>query len=335
MKIAFLGCGSWGYCLASLLAANGHSIKSWSRDKLLVQRLQAGEDHPSLAGFYPAVGMDFTADLGEVVEGVDLIVEALTAAGVRPVLRQLRAWGKLSELRCPFVITSKGIEQGSGLILPEVVAEVLGEQARCWIALLSGPGFASEVIAGLPTSVVASGWSLDAIQLTCRAFATSSFRIYPNSDLLGVAFGGALKNIIAIACGMADGLNLGHGAKAALMTRGLHEMRKLAIAYGCRSETLYGLAGLGDMALTCSTLLSRNTRFGSLVAQGLAPSAALEKIALVVEGAYCCISARELAQAVQISMPITETVYNILYEGLPVASAVALLMQRAIKEEHL
>lgn len=332
MKIAYLGCGCWGYCLASLLAAKGHEVVSWTTSGSLADRLQAGGDHPALPGYAPPKNLSFTTELSSALEGAELIVESVTSAGLRPVLKKLCTLGTL---RVPFVITSKGIEQGSGLILPQVVIDLCGVEGREFVALLSGPGFAAEVIAGLPTTVVAAAWDSAVMQLVCHTFTTASFRVYPNSDIEGVAYGGALKNIVAIACGISDGLSLGCGAKAALMTRGLHEMRKLAVACGCRAETLNGLSGMGDMSLTCGSMLSRNTRFGGMVAKGHSVEDSLQSIGMVVEGAYTSVSARELSRIKGVSMPITELVYSILYEGLPPFDAVSLLMQRAIKEEHL
>jgi glycerol-3-phosphate dehydrogenase (NAD(P)+) len=233
------------------------------------------------------------------------------------------------------VITSKGIEQNSEKILPEVAVEVLGEEARPLVGILSGPSFASEVIQGLPTSVVASAYNPDDMRLIAETFTNASFRVYPNSDVKGVAFGGALKNIIAIACGISDGMGFGWSAKAALITRGLHEIRKLAVACGCKAETLNGLSGLGDLCLTCTSSLSRNYRYGQKLAKGISPQEAKKEIQMVVEGAYTCLSALQLSQKNQIPMPISETVYNIIYKGMQTKEAVAKLMQRTIKEEHL
>ena len=164
---------------------------------------------------------------------------------------------------------------------------------------------------------------------------SKNFRVYPNADIHGVAYGGALKNIIAIACGISDGLKLGNSSKAALMTRGLHEIRKLAIARGCKAETLNGLSGMGDVSLTCGSLTSRNSRYGYLIAQGLTPKEAEVKIDMVVEGAYTAVSALEIGRQEGIELPITEAIYKIIYENLSPLDAVRTLMQRTIKEEHL
>jgi glycerol-3-phosphate dehydrogenase (NAD(P)+) len=257
----------------------------------------------------------------------------VTSAGLRPVFELVKAHKIQSQ--CPIVITSKGIEQNTGLILPDVVIEVLGEEIRPFVGALSGPSFAQDVIRGLPTSVVASAYDYDVMLTICETFTTPTFRVYPNTDIHGVAFGGALKNIIGIACGIAEGLSLGSSCKAALMTRGLHEIRKLAVAKGCKAETLNGLSGMGDLCLTCNSAVSRNFRFGMFIAEGMSPEEAQKKIGMVVEGVYTCISALQLGEQMGVPMPITELVYKIIYEKMKPSEAVYTLMQRTIKEEHL
>lgn len=332
MKIAYLGAGSWGFCLASLLASKGYEVLCWTTKSDLAQQLNETKEHPFLPGHPSSGNLRFTTDLKAVLDHADMIVESVTSAGLRPVFEKVKAFGTP---KCPIVLTSKGIEQNSALILPEVVVQVLGEEVRPQVAFLSGPSFAQDVVRGLPTAVVAAAYHNDVMMKVCETFTTKTFRVYPNSDIFGVAYGGALKNIIAIACGISEGLGLGYSAKAALMTRGLHEIRKLAVASGCRPETLAGLTGMGDLCMTCGSMVSRNYRFGYLLAQGISPKEAQEKIQMVVEGAYTCKSALQLSSKHHIPMPITETVYKIVYEGMPPSDAVHYLMQRAVKEEHL
>lgn len=332
MRICFLGTGTWGYCLASLLATNGHQVTSWSLDPELVERLASGKEHPFLPGYPPKAGMHFTTDLALALDGAEMIVEAVTSAGFREVLNKVKAH---IDPKVLFVITSKGIEQMSGEILPEVAVEVFGKEFAPYVGILSGPSFAAEVIRGLPTSVVASSYAQEDMRMIAEAFTNKSFRVYPNSDVKGVAFGGALKNIIAIACGVSDGLGLGNSTKAALITRGLHEIRKLAIANGCKAETINGLSGLGDLCLTCSSPLSRNYSFGALLAKGNSPQDSKSQIRMVVEGAYTCVSALQLSRKSDVPMPITEVVHKLIYEGVDCKEAVRMLMERPIKEEHL
>lgn len=332
-KIGYLGMGAWGYCLASLLAAKGDDeLVCWTTKPDLAQHLTETREHPLLPGHRSKGKMIFTTDMAYVLHDASMIIESVTSAGLRPVFEQVRSLGLPL---CPIIITSKGIEQDTGRILPEVVIEVLGEEFRPLIGFLSGPSFAQEVIRGLPTSVVGTGFSPEVIQTVCETFATPTFRIYPNTDILGVGFGGALKNIIAIACGISEGLALGSSSKAALMTRGLHEIRKLAVACGCKPETINGLAGMGDLCLTCSSTMSRNFRFGILLAQGVPTETAQKRIGMVVEGAYTCVSALQLSRQYQIDLPIAEAVYQIIYRSLRPIDAVSALMQRTIKEEHL
>ncbi|PJD94170.1 MAG: glycerol-3-phosphate dehydrogenase [Parachlamydia sp.] len=332
MKIGYLGMGAWGFCLASLLASKGYELLCWTTKPDLAQRLTQTREHPSLPGYIAKGDLRFTTDLEAVLSHAELLVESVTSAGLRPVLEQVKTYTKTPH---PLVMTSKGIEQGSGLILPDVAIEVFGADVKPLVGFLSGPSFAQEVIRQLPTSVVCSAYDQNLLMSICHVFTTPNFRVYPNTDMHGVAYGGALKNIIAIACGICEGLGLGASSKAALMTRGLHEIRKLAVAQGCKAETLNGLSGMGDLFLTCSSLMSRNFRFGFLLTQGLKPEEAQQKIGMVVEGAYTCVSALELSKKLNISMPVTKIVHEIIYKEMKPQVAVNALMERAVKEEHL
>jgi glycerol-3-phosphate dehydrogenase (NAD(P)+) len=332
MKIGYLGIGAWGYCLAHLLASKGYKVVSWSIDKDLVDHLEEKREHPKMLGHAAPPSLSFTTDLKEVLTGKDLIVEGVTSAGIRQVFQNVK---KTHMPKCPIVLTSKGIEQNTGLLLSEVLLEVLGEESRDQIGCLSGPSLAEEVLRGLPTSVVCSAYNPSVMGIIHEAFSTPTFRVYPNPDINGVELGGALKNIIAIACGAADGLGFGDNAKAALMTRGLHEIRKLATLKGGKPETFNGLAGMGDLCVTCLSTLSRNYRFGNLIAGGMPADQAKEKIGMVVEGAYTCLSAIQLSRKAGIELPITEAIYRVLYEEMSPHNAVKLLLQRITKEESI
>ncbi len=332
MKIGFLGAGAWGFALAALLASKGHRVVSWTLFPEHAAMLERTKQHPMLPGSKGYATQHFTTDLEETLQDNDLLVESVTSAGMRQVFNKVQ---QIKTPECPIVITSKGIEQNTGLILSEVVCEVLGQHIRPQVGAISGPSYATEVVKGLPTSVVGSAYHPQVMELICTTFNTDTFRVYPNSDMLGTSYGGALKNIIAIACGIAEGLGLGFSARAALMTRGLHEIRKLTVAKGGKIETLYGLSGMGDLCVTCSSPTSRNFKFGLLLTQGKTPEQAKEEIGMVVEGAYTCVSALQLSRALHVPMPITETVHQVLFEGLTPKDAVRKLMQREIKEEHL
>jgi len=330
-KIGYLGAGAWGYCLAVLLANKGYEVTAWTVEET-IQYLREHNEHPKLKGVPPPPTLSFTSDLKEALKDKELLVEGVTSAGLREVFQKVKQAGAPS---CPIVLTSKGIEQNTGLFLSEVVVEVLGESFRSQVGCLSGPSMAEEVARGKPASVVCSSYDPAVMLFIHEVFSTPTFRIYPNPDINGVELGGAMKNIIAIACGACDGLRYGDSAKAALMTRGLHEIRKLAVVKGCKPDTLNGLAGMGDLCVTCFSALSRNYRFGKLIAEGLLPEEAKARIGMVVEGTYTCLSARQLGKKAGVELPITEAVYRVVYEGLNPKEVVKLLLQRVTKEEGL
>jgi len=333
MKIGYLGAGTWGSALTALLASQGHQVKVWDRNTDLIHHLNTTRTHPKLSGFKASENVTYCENIEDAIEDIDLLVESVTSSGIRPVLQKVHEIKK--DKMCPIIITSKGIEQKTGLLFPEVALEVLGEENKHLIGIISGPSHAEEVIHQLPTSVVASSFDPELMKIIVKVFTSPDFRVYPNADIYGVAFGGAFKNIIAIACGISDGLGYGVNTKAALMTRGLHEMRKLCTAKKAIPETLNGLSGLGDLIVTCSSTLSRNYRFGRLIAEGLSLEEAKEKIGMIVEGVYTTVSGYELGKKYGIPIPITEAGYKVLYEGFPSSNAVKALLQRTIKEEHL
>ncbi|QVE49435.1 NAD(P)H-dependent glycerol-3-phosphate dehydrogenase [Chlamydia crocodili] len=331
-KIAYLGMGIWGFCLASLLANKGYQVVGWARNPELVAQLQTEKRHPQAPDIPIHPNLSFTTDMAEAVVGASMIVEGVSSAGIRPVSEQLKT---ITDLNVPFVITSKGIEQHTGLLLSEIVVEIFGKDASQYLGYLSGPSIAREVLKGCPCSVVISAYNPDTLKKIHNAFLTPTFRVYPNSDLKGVALGGALKNIIAIACGISDGFHFGDNAKSGLVTRGLHEIRKFATIMDCRPDTLNGLAGLGDLCTTCFSSLSRNTKFGKLIAQGMTLEKAKAEIGMVVEGAYTALSAYQIAKHHKIDMPITTGIYRVLYENLDIKEGIAALLQRNTKEEYL
>ncbi|NGX50314.1 MAG: Glycerol-3-phosphate dehydrogenase [NAD(P)+] [Chlamydiae bacterium] len=330
MKIGYLGAGAWGSCLARLLSEKGYEVKQWigtmTLEEVVKREREHFQDHRS------SENRIFTSDLKEAIVGADIIIESVTSKGLRPVLNQIVESNLLGP---PLILTSKGIEQDTGLLLSEVAIDVLGERYKNRIGSLSGPSLANEVNRKLPTSVVGSSYDHDLMMLICEIFTTPYFRVYPNEDMAAISFGGAMKNIIAIACAISDGLGFGENTKAALMTRGLHEIRKLGAVKGCSPETLNGLSGLGDLCATCLSKSSRNYKFGYLLAKGHTPDQAIEEIGMVVEGAYTCVSARQLAHKHGIDLPITEAVYSIIYEGTNAREAVEALLTRSVKQEHL
>lgn len=329
MKIGYLGTGVWGFSLASLLSGKGYEVVSWGIDEELIHHLNDTREHPKLKESVAEGNIRFTTDIAEALDDVDLLIESVTSAGIRPVFEQIK------KIECPAVFTSKGIEQGTGLTLSEVVLQVFGQEVKQYLSCVSGPSFATEVVCKLPTSVTCSSYDPSVMKKVVDAFSAPYFRVYPNSDMKGVSLCGALKNVIAIACGISDGLGLGQSAKSALMTRGLHEIAKLVVAQGGKIETVYGLAGMGDLCLTCSSTVSRNYHFGYLIAQGATADQAKEKIGMATEGVYTAVSALELSKKLNIPMPITDAVYKIIYDGMNLKAAVASLMKRTVKEEQL
>lgn len=332
MKIAYLGAGTWGFSLANLLAEKGNKVSLWtSREEDAIQ-LESTRIHKKLPQGKAHENLHVTSHLEKALKDADFIIESVTSAGIRPVFEKVKPFYKKGT---PIVITSKGIEQNSELLLPEVLMDVLGKDVKQDLACLSGPSHAEEVILKIPTSVVSSSYNEDLMYKVLELFVTPYFRVYPNPDMQGVAFGGAMKNIIAIACGISDGLGFGDNTKAALMTRGLHEIKKLSSTKGCNPDTLNGLAGLGDLCVTCLSTLSRNYRFGNLIASGLSSKEARETIGMAVEGMYTCVSAHQLSHHHKIEAPITDAIHQILYKNLNPQEAVKALLTRTIKEETL
>jgi glycerol-3-phosphate dehydrogenase (NAD(P)+) len=330
MRIGYLGAGTWGTALACLLANNKHSVVVWDRNTNIIKELRKTRKHPKLENSLIPDGILYTENIMDAIIDVDVIVESVTSLGIRSVFTKIKS---LKKINCPIVITSKGLERDTNLLFPEILKEIFGEENSKYIGCLSGPSHAEEVIKNLPTSVVCSSYDENTMMLISELFNTSSFRVYPNPDILGICFGGAMKNVIAIACAISDGLGFGDNTKAALMTRGLHEMKKLCPTKQGDPQTLNGLSGMGDLCVTCLSKFSRNYRFGRLIAKGYDIKKAKEEIGMVVEGVYSCIAALQLARRYNIPVPITEAVNAVLYENLSAQNVVKLLMQRKIKEE--
>lgn len=336
MNIAVLGLGAWGFCLARHLALQGHNVIGWSRDEDLIASLTQGKDHPHLKHSIRGLSIRLTSDLHTALQNIDCCVESVTTSGLRPVLTEAQKQGFTTpNKKTILVLTSKGIERESNHTPPQIIEDIFGSEASLYTAMLSGPSFAQEVSNQLPTAIVCGAKNDVTAKTVSHIFSSNSFRVYPNKDIIGVSLGGALKNIIAIASGIADGLELGTGAKASLVTRGLHELKKLATILGALPETLYGLSGLGDLYLTCSSPLSRNFRFGKLLSEGMTQKQAEKYIGMVVEGASTAIAAQELSRIHGIEMPITEAICKVLSQKTDVKKAVQDLMQRIVKEEQL
>lgn len=330
MRVAVLGAGSWGTALAIHLARSGSRVVLWAREPEIVAGINERRRNPL---FLPEsevpAGVRATADVGEAAAGAEAVVLVVPVQFARAVLRELRP--HLPD-GAPVVSASKGIEVASLARMDQLVAAELGIPAEAFMAL-SGPSFASEVAAGLPTAAVLAGRDEAASRVLQAAFSNRAFRLYTATDVVGVELAGALKNVVAIASGMAEGLGLGQNATAALLTRGLHEIARLGVRLGGRAETFRGLAGMGDLVLTCSRgSLSRNRSVGERLGRG-------EKLAEVVagrevaEGVPTTRAAAALARREGVDMPITFTVEAILDGALAPEAAVTALMTRSLKEE--
>ncbi len=326
MRIAILGAGAWGTALAVSLAAR-HQIVLYARSAELAGEIAShGENRRYLPGIGLPAAIRCSAELSHAVRDADLIVVATPVAGLRPTCSALHAH-EVTRL----VWLCKGFEEHTGLLPHQIVAEVL-PQVRG--AVLSGPSFALEVARGQPTALTAASADGPLLSQCVDAFHGNLLRVYRSDDLVGVEVGGAVKNVLALATGICDGLELGLNARAALMTRGLSEMMRLGIALGARSETLMGLSGVGDLVLTCTGALSRNRAVGLALGSGEALPAILARLGHVAEGVLCARAVLDLARRHGVEMPITAVVCSVLFEGLPASEGVAALFARAPRSEN-
>lgn len=327
MKITLLGAGAWGTALAIAFAGK-HAVTLWSREEdVAAELLATRENHRFFPGYRLPESVAVTTDFAAAVNGAELLVIATPTAGLRPTAERLKA------LACttPVLWVCKGFEAGSGKLPHQVVGEVLGREVRC--GALSGPSFAEEVAAGQPTAVSLAANDAAFAREAARQLHTTRLRIYANDDLVGVEVGGAVKNVLAIATGVCDGLGLGLNSRAALMTRGLAEIARLGLALGAERQTFMGLAGMGDLILTCTGDLSRNRRVGLALAQNKSLPQILEELGHVAEGVYTAREVDQLSKKLTVDMPISAAVAAVLDGRLTAAQAVEQLMARDPREE--
>lgn len=321
-NIGIIGSGSWGIALASLLHRNGHRITVWSTREEKTKSLTETRKLSSLPELLLPEDMEFTADLQIAMRRKDILVMAVPSIYVRSTAAKMRPYCADSQL---IVNVSKGIEDGTLKTLTEVIEEELpGVRA----AVLSGPSHAEEVSKALPTTCVVGAKERETAEYIQNLFMSPSFRVYTSSDILGIEVGGALKNVIALAAGIADGLGCGDNTKAALITRGINEIGRLGLAMGGRLETFSGLTGIGDLIVTCSSMHSRNRRAGILIGQGYTMEAAMKEVQMVVEGVYSARSGLALAERYHVQMPILAEVNHVLFDGKPAQEALEELMLR-------
>jgi len=329
---AVLGAGSWGTALAILLANNGHRVKLWARREAQAKEMADTRiNERYLPGFELPENLRPTSDLKEALEGAQLVLSVVPTHGLRSVLETA---ADLLPPDAPVLSCTKGIEQGTLKMISGVFEEHLPADRHHLMTYLAGPSFAREVAANMPTAVTVAGSDDDVAHRVQHWLRNPYFRVYTTEDVVGAEVGGALKNIIAIAAGMGDGLGFGHNARAAVITRGLAEIGRLGAKLGAHPMTVYGLAGMGDLVLTCNGDLSRNRKVGLALGRGQKIGEILESMNMVAEGVKTTKSAYQLAQREGVDMPTTSMMYRILYEDLDPKEAVVELMGRPPRKER-
>jgi glycerol-3-phosphate dehydrogenase (NAD(P)+) len=329
MRISVIGAGSWGTAVTWLLSGKGHDVHWWALEPEIAAHVNAERRNPV---YLPDVSLSesvyASSDIEDVLRGAEAVVMVTPSVGVRTVTESMRPFLGSDT---PVVILSKGVENGTLMLMTEVLEDVLGGRNR--LAGLSGPNHAEEVSRGVPSATVVAAYDERVGRVFQDAFMTPFFRVYTNPDVIGVELAGASKNVIAVAAGMSDGLGYGDNTKATLMTRGLAEMTRLGVALGADALTYMGLAGMGDLIVTCTSKHSRNRGLGELVASGGTMQEFYDRTHMVAEGAVSCVSVDELAVRHSVEMPITHYVRAILYDGLSPADAGDMLMGREARDE--
>jgi glycerol-3-phosphate dehydrogenase (NAD(P)+) len=325
MKVTVLGAGAWGTALAKVLHQGGHAVTLWGHDKKRLEEMrQSGRNERYLPGIELPRGWTFETDIAQAVKGSEFVIGAIPSKAFREVTTSLVDFAGV------FLSLTKGIEYESGLTMCGILAET-APKARP--AVLSGPTFAFEVARGIPTASVVASRDAAAAGAVQQLLHLPAFRVYTSLDAIGVELGGALKNVIAVAAGVCDGLEFGDSSKAALITRGMSEMRRLGVCCGAHPETFSGLSGLGDLTVTCFSKLSRNRGFGERLGRGEKLQEVVGSMVAVAEGYPTARSAYQLAQKHQVSVPVIEQVYQMLYEGKDVRQVVHDLLSRDSKAE--
>ena len=327
--VAIIGAGSWGIALAKVLHTNGNKVTVWSIVEDEITMLKEKHEHvQKLPGVKLPEDMEFTTDLESAVSGKAYLILAVPSVFTRSTAKSMAPFVKEGQI---IVCVAKGIEEETLMPLTDIVEQ---EIPQAEVAVMCGPSHAEEVGIGLPTTVVAGAKKRAVAEGIQDIFMNNVFRVYTSPDVLGMELGGSLKNVIALAAGMADGLGYGDNTKAALITRGMFEMNKLAVTMGAKQETLNGLTGIGDLIVTCASKHSRNRKAGVLIGEGMTMEEAMAEVKMVVEGVYSAKAARELAEKYEVSMPIVEKVNQVLFEGKPAKDAVSELMMRDGRSEY-
>lgn len=327
MRISVIGSGGWGTALALLLLENGHEVTLWSyNEQEILQMRETGENH-LLKGVELPGALKLTADLS-CAHACDAVVLATPSFAVRETARRI---APLLDSRTVVISVSKGIERDSALCMTQIIEQELEGSNKT--AALSGPSHAEEVARGIPTGCVAACEDMNTAQWVQELFMSPRFRVYSSDDVIGVELGAALKNVIALCAGCCDGMGYGDNTKALLMTRGLAEIARVGEKMGGRKDTFAGLAGMGDLIVTCTSMHSRNRRAGILIGKGMSAKEAMEQVGGVVEGYYAAASGVRLAERFGVEMPITQAAYNVLYNNMPIDTIFSELMKRSRKKE--
>jgi glycerol-3-phosphate dehydrogenase (NAD(P)+) len=330
-SIGVIGAGAWGTALARHLADKGLSVTLWAYEKEVAEAIGSKqENRPYLPSVRLPASLKATNDLGAATRASECLIFAVPSHAARQVLRQVAA---LLDRPVPLVSATKGIEEESLKLMTDVMEELLPPAMAPWLLVLSGPSFAIEVSCAQPTALCLAGRNLELVKQLQSLLMTPGFRVYADDDMIGVQLGGALKNVMALAAGVVDGLSLGDNARAALITRGLAEMVRLGTAMGADPRTFYGLSGVGDLVLTCTGALSRNHTVGMRLGKGERLDAILAGMQAVAEGVRTAKAALGLAQRHHVDMPIVQEVNNVLFAGKSCRQAVGDLMERGAKEE--
>ncbi len=328
-KVSVIGAGSWGTAIAKVLSDNGHEVMVWSHREEEVRALDEKRENVSkLPGVRLSEEIVFTAVLEDALRGMELCVLAVPSTAVRGTARKMAPHVRSGQI---VLNLAKGIEESTLMILTDILEQ---ELQGVNVAVLSGPSHAEEVGRRIPTTAVVGAKDRQTAEWIQNIFMNERFRVYTSPDMLGIELGGALKNVIALAAGVADGLGCGDNTKAALITRGIAEMSRLGVAMGGHIETFNGLTGIGDLIVTCASVHSRNRKAGYLIGQGKTMEQAMEEVKMVVEGVYSAKAAKKLAHQYQVSMPIVEAVNQVLFEGKSAREAMEELMLRDKKLEH-
>ena len=332
-QIGIVGAGSWGIALAYLLSNNGHEVIVWSRRQETVDKLTAYHgNEEKLPNVLLDENVRFTCNIEEAVKDKDLIVLVLPSAHMRETVKLIAPFVNPTQEHPQIIVNcSKGIEESTLMLMSDVILDEIPGSNVC---VLSGPSHAEEVGKGMPTTIVVGAFEKDIARYVQNVFMSNVFRVYISPDMLGIEIGAALKNVIALAAGIADGYGLGDNAKAALITRGIAEIGRLGMAMGGKFETFGGLSGIGDLIVTCASMHSRNRRAGILIGQGKSAQEAMDEVKMVVEGVYSAKAALKLAEQHDVEMPIVKGVNEILFEGKKPEEVINDLMLRDKKIEN-